>query len=156
MFWCTYRTVYTWAITEWVILHIKNKQRTSPNEKKKKKTSLYSNKCWVMSGNRMNCTLLASPYPTFIPSFLPLCIKMWWAKKLKKQLWVWNCIPLRGFQPFCWICILTTFLSNWKSGVRAQSLDLWYGNCLPFMWDFQGVLKSRGSSCLWGEKKKKA
>lgn len=50
-----------------------------------------------------------------------------------KKLWVWNNVPLLRFQPFCWICILTTCLSNWKSGVRAQSLDLWYGNYIPFM-----------------------
>lgn len=71
--------------------------------------------------------------PASLPLSLSLSVKMWWAKKLKKQLWVWNYIPLWGFQPFCWICILTTCLSNWKSGVRAQSLDLWYGNYLPFM-----------------------
>lgn len=74
---------------------------------------------------------ITTPQPPSLASFS--LWKMWWARKPRKLFGAWNSIPLWGFQPFCWICILTTCLSNWKSGVRAQSLDLWYGNYLPFM-----------------------
>lgn len=107
----------------------------------------------VMLMNRLNYRLPASSYPTSTsPS---LFVRMWWAKKLKKQLSVWNVILLQGFEPFCWICILTTFLSNWKSGVRTQSLDLWYGNYLPFMsvtfrksWDPAAAAVFEGKSIM--------